>query len=230
MVLREVGSVLLQELKPTRESIVGPLRLPVTLVIAQEVADAFNDDNRTSLCSPDPPFDVLTRSESLIEQRRDVPFQRHLPNVRDRTLKETSGRISLASGPPRDVGPIGKRRPPTDGDRGLGEPFERDLEPIVGEEIVIIQERHVCAARGSQPRVAGSGRTPGARASDHTNPWVDRPLGAGGTVLDDDALEIRDTLTQHRIDGLAKELLSSDRWHNDAEQWTILKADVWDDR
>jgi hypothetical protein len=217
VVLREEAAVLLQELKPTRESIVRSLRLSVTVVIPQEVADAFDDDHGTSSRSPDPPFDILAHSEPFIERRCDAAIHRHLPDVGNRTLEETSGDVSPGPRSPCDVGSIGERSSPADRDLALGKPFEGDLEAIAGEEIVIVEERHVAATCGSQPRVPGSGRTTGSASSDDANPRIDRRLRAGGTVLDDDALEIRNVLTQHRIDGLAKELRSSDRWHDDAE-------------
>jgi hypothetical protein len=223
-VLREVDRVLVEEPEPAGESIVYPLRLSLTHVIAQEVPHTFDDGHRASLCSPDPPFDILTHWESFIEHGCDAPFESHLPNVRDRSLKETSADFSLCLGTPRDVRGLVERCSPTDGDRCLGQAVERDLEPIAREEIIIVEERHECAARGSQPGIPGGSGPHGALVSDDLDPWIDRSYRVRMTVLNDDALEIRNGLAEHRIDGLTKKLWPAARGHDDAEQGAGLRT------
>jgi hypothetical protein len=61
-------------------------------------------------------------------------------------------------------------------------------------------------------------------ASDNANPRIGSLKGMGRTILDDDALEIRDPLVEDRVDGFPKESGTAPSGHDDAEQRAPLDA------
>ena len=60
--------------------------------------------------------------------------------------------------------------------------------------------------------------------SDNANAWIGGLKSVGRTILDDDALEIRDPLVEDRVDGFPKKSGTAPSGHDDAEQRAPLDA------
>jgi hypothetical protein len=145
------------------------------------------------LCQAQPPVDVLTRPEPLIEPGGHLSDERDLTEVGNQIIEYHIRDVTV-----QDSGAAGS---PTNGYGSSFEDSERVGQSIRQVGVVVIKKGHVPSLSCVQSNVSSRGRSTAFVATDDPDPRVRRELnGHRATVINDYALKVSEGLFEHGRD------------------------------
>lgn len=192
--------------------------VPHAGVEAIDEPDSRDGPHRVVFYEPEDPIDIAYCRELLVEFGSDRSLESHLAQLRREAIEDRPVNWPVQMSVP-PCAPV-RSAAPADRDRGGSQTFEGDLEPVGREFVVIIEEHDVPTSCFLKPGVASPGLTDIRGKPHHTDARIRERRSRRRTgIVNDNAFEVIDSLTKHRIDRRTEEFGSVIGRNHHGEEW-----------